>query len=1208
MAKKFAEHSGLDLTKTNTDVLAEWERNDIFHKSIDEREGCPKFIFFEGPPSANGHPGIHHVLARSIKDTFNRYKTMQGFQVKRKAGWDTHGLPVEINVEKELHITKKDIGEKISVEEYNHRCHQDVMKFTKEWDELTKRMGYFVDLEHPYITYETKYIETLWWLLKQLYKKGLLYKGYTIQPYSPSDGTGLSSHELNQPGCYQDVKDTTVTAQFLITEPKEEWTKWGKPYFLAWTTTPWTLPSNVALCVGPKIDYVAVQTYNPYTGEPITAILAENLLSAYFEADCEVKDGELAAYDKEAKNCPWKVVDRMKGADLVGIHYKQLMPWVKPCEKVSQYSHAYVNDYAAAHPEKVFKGADGRDQFVEMSDEAFRVIPGDYVTTEDGTGIVHTASTFGADDAKVCNDAGIPALYLISKKGETRPMVDLQGKYYVLDDLDPNFVERCVDAEAYGHHAGDYVKNAYDPKFNVDGVWDKKASAKAEDLNIVISMEMKQEGSAFKIQKMVHNYPHSWRTDKPILYYPLDSWFIRDTAKKQEMVAYNKTIHWQPESTGTGRFGNWLENLNDWNLSRSRFWGTPLPIWRDEDRNEKCIGSIEELYAEIEKSVEAGFMKSNPLKDLGFVVNDFSQENYDKVDLHRPYIDRIVLVSESGKPMHRESDLIDVWFDSGSMPYAQLHYPFEGDICEEGLKATGLGEAEYRDKLVHSTYEGTPVQPAFFPADFINEGVDQTRGWFFTLHAIATMVFDSVAFKNVISSGLVLDSKGNKMSKHVGNVVNPFEMLDKYGADPVRFYMLTNSEPWDNLKFDPNGVDECRRKFFGTLYNTYSFFALYANVDGFDPEEGTLADSKDALTEVDCWILSCLNSLVKGVTRELENYDPTRAGRLIDTFVNDDLSNWYVRLNRKRFWGKEMSADKLAAYRVLYTCLMTVSKLLAPFAPFFADQLYKDLKGNLESVHLEHFPKTDGEWLNADLEARMTMAQKITSMVLALRRKVSIKVRQPLAQIMVPVTDDAQKVHIDAVKSLILNEVNVKTLTYAEGENVLVKKVKCNFRVMGKKFGKLMKGVAATMNGLSQEEIAAFERNGQYCFEVEGQPVTVDAADVEIISEDMPGWLVSNEGNLTVALEVELTPELKNEGMARELINRVQNMRKECGFEITDRIKITVEPQEEIAAAIDGFGEYVKTQVLADEITVAPNDGQATDFDTFKINIKVEKA
>ena len=1212
MAKRFAEHDGLDLTKTNEEVLAAWMKNDIFHKSIDEREGCPKFIFFEGPPSANGHPGIHHVLARSIKDTFNRYKTMQGFQVKRKAGWDTHVLPVELGVEKELGITKKDIDNKasdkyISTEDYNRRCRENVMKFTAEWRSLTEKMGYFVDLDHPYITYDNKYIETLWWLLKQLYNKGLLYKGYTIQPYSPAAGTGLSSHELNQPGCYRDVKDTTVTAQFEIVNPKEAWTHHGKAYFLAWTTTPWTLPSNVALCVGPKIDYVAVETYNPYDGEPMTAIMAESRLAAYLDPKQEVKEGELPAFDKAKKQCPWRIIDRMKGTDLEGMHYQQLMPWVKPCEKVSEYSHAFVNEYAEAHPGKVFTGENGRDKFVEMSSEAFRVILGDYVTTEDGTGIVHIAPTFGADDAKVAKDAKIPALYLISKKGETRPMVDLQGKYYVLDELDNNFISNCVDKEAYSHHAGDYVKNAYDPRFNPNGVWDRVATEKNDDLNVIICMEMKQDGQAFKIQKMVHNYPHCWRTDKPILYYPLDSWFIRDTAKKQEMVALNKTIHWQPESTGTGRFGNWLENLNDWNLSRSRFWGTPLPIWRDENRHEKCIGSIEELYGEIEKAVQAGFMKSNPFKDKGFVVGDYSQANYDKIDLHRPYIDRIVLVSDDGKPMHRESDLIDVWFDSGSMPYAQLHYPFEGTINADGLKATGKSEAEYRSELVHSTYTGTPVPPAFFPADFINEGVDQTRGWFFTLHAIATMVFGSVAFKNVISSGLVLDAKGNKMSKHVGNVTDPFEMIDKYGADAVRFYMLTNSEPWDNLKFDPNGVDECRRKFFGTLYNTYSFFALYANVDGFDPNKASLSDSQDHFTEIDRWILSCLNTLIKGVANELNNYDPTRAGRLIDAFVNDDLSNWYVRLNRKRFWGKEMSADKQAAYETLYTCLMTVAKLLAPFAPFYADQLYHDLGGKLESVHLERFPAVNEARIDSDLEARMAMAQKITSMVLALRRKVNIKVRQPLAQIMVPAVDDEQRKHIEAVKDLILNEVNVKELTFAEGNGILVKKVKCNFRVMGKKFGKLMKSVAANMSALSQDEIAQLEKDGHIDLNIDGQTATVDAADVEIISEDIPGWLVSNEGNLTVALEVELTPELKKEGMARELINRIQNLRKDNGLEITDRVVVTIAPNAEVEEAVESYGEYIKSQVLANDIIIANNDGTEVDFDDFKLNIKVEK-
>ena len=1207
MAKKFAEHKGLDLTQINNDVLADWEKNDIFHKSIDEREGCPQFIFFEGPPSANGHPGIHHVLARSIKDTFNRYKTMRGFQVHRKAGWDTHGLPVELGVEKELGITKKDIDNKasdkyISTEDYNRKCRENVMKFTAEWRKLTEEMGYFVDLDHPYITYDNKYIETLWWLLKQLYNKGLLYKGYTIQPYSPGAGTGLSSHELNQPGCYRDVKDLTATVQFLIKDPKAEWTKWGKPYFVAWTTTPWTLPSNVALCAGPKIDYVVVETYNLYNGEPMTMVIAESRVTAYLKADQECKEGDLLPFDKEKKQCPWRIIDRVKGTELEGMRYEQLMPWVKPCEKVDDFAPKFVTEYAAAHPEKVFTGEDGRDKFVEMESEAFRMILGDYVTTEDGTGIVHIAPTFGADDAKVAKDANIPALYLINKKGETRPMVDLQGKFYVLDELDANFVKACVDTEAYSRHAGDYVKNAYDPQFNQNGVWDKKASEKAEDLNVVLCYELKQEGKAFKTEKHVHNYPHCWRTDKPILYYPLDSWFIKDTARKQRMVELNKTINWQPESTGTGRFGNWLENLNDWNLSRSRFWGTPLPIWRDENRGEKCIGSLEELYAEIEKSVAAGVMKSNPLKDKGFVPGDYSKENYDKIDLHRPYVDYIVLVNDEGKPMHREADLIDVWFDSGSMPYAQLHYPFEGEMSH--------GTEADRQALIHSQYEGFAIAPKFYPADFINEGVDQTRGWFFTLHAIATMVFDSVAFKNVISSGLVLDAKGNKMSKHLGNAVNPFEQIEKYGADAVRFYMMTNSEPWDNLKYDEKGVDEVRRKFFGTLYNTYSFFSLYANVDGFTYAEPDVPLAERP--EIDRWILSVLHTLIKGVEKELDSFDPTRAGRLIDTFVNDDLSNWYVRLNRKRFWGKEMSKDKLSAYQTLYTCLETVAKLLAPFAPFYADQLYMDLvaatgRDHVCSVHLAQFPVADDAFIDKDLEARMGMAQKITSMVLALRRKVNIKVRQPLQCIMIPAVDAEQKRHIEAVKNLIMNEVNVKELKFVEGAGILVKKVKCNFRTMGKKFGKLMKGIAAAMGALSQEEIADLEKNGSIALSVDGNDVTVEAADVEIISEDIPGWLVANDGNLTVALEVELTDELRNEGMARELINRIQNLRKDTGLEITDRIVVTVAPNEETDKAIAAYGDYIKSQVLADNITIADNDGAETEFDEFKLNIKVEK-
>ena len=1140
MIKRFAEHNGLNLTQTNNDVLQMWKEKNVFWRSIEEREGCPQFVFFEGPPSANGHPGIHHVLARTIKDTFNRYKTMQGMQVKRKAGWDTHGLPVELGVEKELGITKADIDNKeskkyISTEDYNHKCRENVMKFTAEWRDLTERIGYFVDLDNPYITYDNKYIETLWWLLKQLYQKDLLYKGYTIQPYSPAAGTGLSSHELNQPGCYRDVKDTTCTALFKMKNPKSEMTGWGTPYFMAWTTTPWTLAANSALCVGPKIDYVAVETYNPYSAEKITIVLAEARLGAYLPAAGEITDGgEMPEFKKGEKFIPYRIVGHYKGTDLVGMEYEQLMPAIRP-----------------------------------MGD-AFRVIPGDYVTTEDGAGIVHIAPNFGADDAFVAKKAGICPIVLIDKKGNERPVVDLQGKYFAIEDLDSEFVKQYVNVSEWSKFAGRYVKNAYD-----DTLTDKD-----ETLDISICMDLKAQDKVFKIEKHVHNYPHCWRTDKPVLYYPLDSWFIRSTAKKERMFELNKTINWQPESTGTGRFGNWLENLNDWNLSRSRFWGTPLPIWRDEEgKAEKCIGSVEELYNEIEKAVKAGLMAENPLKAKGFIPGDMSKENYDRIDLHRPYVDNIVLVSDDGKPMKRETDLIDVWFDSGSMPYAQVHFPFENRDLIDKREA--------------------------FPADFINEGVDQTRGWFFTLHAIATMIFDSVAFKNVISTGLVLDAKGNKMSKHVGNVVNPFEMIEKYGTDAVRFYMLTNSEPWDNLKFDPDGVDEVSRKFFGTLYNTYSFFALYANVDGYEPAT-VPAGSSVGKSEIDRWILSCLNTLIKGVQKELDNFDPTRAGRLIDAFVNDDLSNWYVRLNRKRFWGKDMSDDKRSAYDTLYTCLMTVSKLMAPFAPFYADQLYMDLGGEKDSVHLDAFPVADESLIDKDLEARMEMAQKITSMVLALRRKVNIKVRQPLQAIMVPANDE-QKKHIEAVKQLIMNEVNVKELKFVEGQGILVKKVKCNFRTMGKKFGKLMKGVAAAMDTLSQEQIAALETTGTIDINIEGQDLTVEVADVEIISEDIPGWLVANEGALTVALEVELTDELRQEGMAREIINRIQNIRKESGLEITDRVNVTLAPNAEVEKSITAFGDYIKTQVLADAIEIAANDGIEVEFDDFKLNIKITK-
>lgn len=1178
---KFTERDGLNLFGVNEEVLKEWDKNDLFHRSIDEREGCPSFVFFEGPPSANGHPGIHHVMARTIKDVFCRYKTMQGFQVKRKAGWDTHGLPVELGVEKELGITKEDIGKTISIEEYNAQCRRNVMKFTQEWTDLSHLMGYWVDMEHPYITYDNAYIESLWWLLSQLYQKGLLYKGYTIQPYSPAAGTGLSSHELNQPGCYRDVKDTTVTAQFRILNPTEDMKGWGEAYFLAWTTTPWTLPSNTALCVGPSFEYVTVRTYNPYTAEPITVVLSADRLSAYFKAE----GAELPLEDYKAgdKVIPYRVVGSHKGHELEGMRYSQLMPWVKPTEKLADTAPDFVKEYAQANPDAVFEV--GHDKFVELEELGFRVILGDYVTTEDGTGIVHIAPTFGADDARVAKAAHIPSLFMITKGGETRPMVDLRGKYYVLDECDATFVDKCVDREAYSRHEGDYVKNAYAPEFNKDGKYDEKAAAKAEDLNIIICLEMKQAGEAFKIEKHVHNYPHCWRTDKPILYYPLDSWFIRSTAVKERMIELNKTIRWKPESTGTGRFGKWLENLNDWNLSRSRYWGTPLPIWRNKDSHEEiCIGSVEQLYNEIEKSVKAGVMKSNPLKDNGFVPNDYSKNNYDKIDLHRPYVDNVVLVSETGKPMYRETDLIDVWFDSGSMPYAQLHYPFENK--------------ELLDKRV------------VYPADFIAEGVDQTRGWFFTLHAIATMVFDSVAFKAVISNGLVLDKNGNKMSKRLGNAVEPFGAIQKYGSDPLRWYMITNSSPWDNLKFDEDGVQEVARTYFGKLYQTYSFFAMYANVDGFDGKAAELPLKKRP--EIDRWIISELNTLIKNVTEAFEDYEPTRAGRMISTFVIDNLSNWYVRLCRKRFWAGEMDDDKLSAYQTLYRCLFTVSKLMAPIAPFYADRLYGDLKAasaenGCVSVHLSAFPKVEASEIDTTLEQRMELAQKVTSMVLSLRKKEHVIVRQPLQKICIPATDACQKENIEAMSQLILDEVNVKELEFVEGD-MLEKKVKCNFRVMGKKFGKLMKAVAAAVGTLSQDAINELSVNGSVQVDVDGQTVEIVREDVEIVSEDIPGWTVANDGALTVALDLEITEELKNEGMAREIVKRIQAYRKSSGFEITDHIHVVLSHDDNLQKAVEAYHDYICSQVLADKLEFgAPESGEELDFEDFKISVDITK-
>ena len=1153
MKKIFAEHKALNLTDVNKEVLKDWKEKDIFHKSVDERDGYPEFIFFEGPPSANGHPGIHHVMGRTIKDTFLRYKTMKGFRVKRKAGWDTHGLPVELSVEKNLGITKEDIGKKISVDDYNDACRKNVMMYTDEWTQLTDKIGYWVDLEHPYITYDNKYIETLWYLLKQLYKKNLLYKGYTIQPYSPAAGTGLSSHELNQPGCYRDVKDTTVTAQFtLLDAEKILGVEAGKVYVLAWTTTPWTLPSNTALCVGPKIDYVALKGKNPYSGEEATYIVAEPRMSAYFPTE----------KDEDGNERPIEILWRGKGTDLIGLHYKQLMPWVKPC--------ALEND-----------------KIVVKETEAFRIIPGDYVTTEDGTGVVHIAPTFGADDAKVAKDAGIPSLFILDKAGDTRPMVDFQGKYFLKDDIAPEFVETCVN-DSYWKHSGDYVKNAYDPKYNVNGKYDEKAAAKDMDLNVVLCLEMKEEGTAFKIEKHVHNYPHCWRTDKPVLYYPLDSWFIRSTACKERMYELNKTINWKPESTGTGRFGKWLENLNDWNLSRSRYWGTPLPIWRNRDTKEEiCIGSLEELYNEIEKAVAAGVMPSNPLKEKGFVPGDMSQENYDRIDMHRPYVDDIKLVSETGNVMTRELDLIDVWFDSGAMPYAQIHYPFENKELIDERKA--------------------------YPADFIAEGVDQTRGWFFTLHAIATMVFDSVAYKNVISNGLVLDKNGVKMSKRLGNVINPFDCTEKFGTDAVRWYMITNSSPWDNLSFDEDGVKEVTSSFFIKLYQAYSFFTLYANVDGFAYEEEDIPYKERP--DFDRWLLSELNTLVKGVDEAMSDYDPTPAGRLIQNFVIDKLSNWYIRLNKKRFWGGGMTKDKLSAYQTLYICLDTLSRLVAPISPFYADRLFLDLneatgKDKSESVHLAKYPEVHEEYIDGELENAMQVAMQVTSMVLSLRKKVKIPVIQALQTISIPATDKEMKDAIERMAYVILAETNVKELTFIDsGAGILVKKVKCNFRTMGKKFGKIMKSVNAVVSALSQKQIAELEQYEKLPVIVEGQEVCIELEDVEIISEDIPGWTIAQEGKFTVALDIEITPELKAEGLSRLVIKRIQALRKDSGFEITDRIDVVLEETEELREVLDTFRDHIAAQVLANSISFGDaSEGSEQDFTDFKAMVKLTKA
>ncbi|MDI9536102.1 MAG: isoleucine--tRNA ligase [Bacteroidota bacterium] len=1141
MNKKFAEYEQLDLAAINAEMQELWKKENTFEQSVETRKDNKPFIFFEGPPSANGTPGIHHVMARAIKDVVCRYKTLTGYRVDRKAGWDTHGLPVELSVEQTLGITKEDIGKKISIKEYNNTCRKEVMKYKDLWEKLTEQMGYWVDMDNPYITCDNRYIETVWYLLKDLFDKNLLYKGYTIQPYSPAAGTGLSTHELNQPGCYKDVKDTTVVALFSVirNEISEKLYKNANPnlYILAWTTTPWTLPSNTALAVGPEIKYVKINTFNPYSGNPISLIVCKDRISAYFKADMQNADFE--AYKPGDKNIPWQIIEEYSGKDLVGVSYEQLIDWVK------------------------------------TKSPAFKVIAGDYVTTEDGTGIVHIAPTFGADDARVAKAAGIPALILNDKDGNICPMVDKQGKFFRIEDLHPDFVKNYVNVETYKDFAGRFVKNEYDENANPDISTD-----------VDIAVMLKLQDKAFKIEKYVHNYPHCWRTDKPILYYPLDSWFVKTTELKDRMIELNKTINWKPVSTGEGRFGKWLENLVDWNLSRSRYWGTPLPIWSTEDGSErKCMGSVKELMDEIAISVEKGFMSKDFWK--GFVPGDYSKENYKKIDLHRPDVDEIVLVSSKGEKMFREPDLIDVWFDSGSMPYAQWHWPFEN-------------KEEF---------------PNLYPADFIAEGVDQTRGWFFTLHAISTMVSDSVAFKNIISNGLVLDKDGNKMSKRLGNAVDPFSAMDEYGADALRWYMITNSQAWDNLKFDISGVDEVRRKFFGTIYNTYNFFALYANIDNFRNLDKEIEFEKRP--ELDKWILSLLNSLIKDVGNAYENYENTRAGRLIQDFVIDHLSNWYVRLGRKRYWGGEYDEDKISAYQTLYTCLLTVSKLASPIAPFYMDKLYRDLisvndKEKVSSVHLAYFPEVNEEIIDKELEERMEMAQSISSMILSLRRKANFKVRQPLQKIMMPIISDNFVEQIEKVEQIIKTETNIKEIKFlSDSSDILVKSIKANFKVLGPKYGKLMKQVAAKIAGMSQKEIAEFERTNKFSFVVENQEVNLDLDDVEIISEDIPGWLVANEGKITVALDINLTQELIEEGIAREFVNRIQNLRKESGFNVVDKINIYILSNPNLNSAITKFDEYICSQTLANSIKIVDKmeqkDNISVKVNNFETQLSVTK-